>query len=165
MYRVAYEEGVRAVDDQIAELDSMRQRSVQFLAFVGSATAFLVGTGLGGAARTPAFYAVAATATVLALFSLTMVAFILLSIECRHGLHRVLWNFRLEPSTLVEKWIDPDVGAASESEYYRALALQYDKMSAENDGPLKTVRRWYWLFLLLGSTQVMLWASLVWAFA
>jgi hypothetical protein len=42
MYKMAYDEAKRLVDDQVAELDGIRQRSVQFLAFIGTGTAFLV---------------------------------------------------------------------------------------------------------------------------
>lgn len=165
MYRVAYEEGKRTVDDQVAELDSMRQRSVQFLAFVGSATAFLVGSGLSAPTRGPLFLALALLASLLSIASILLVLCVLLTVVFRRGRpQRIAWNLRISARVLVEHWVGPEVGAASESKYLRDLALQYDGMAMENDPNMRVVRRRYGWFLFIGSLQVLVWASLVWAY-
>ena len=142
----------------------MRQRSVQFLAFVGSATAFLVGAGVSDGARSTAFFLTASVATALSFLSILFVLFVLLSIDYHGGIHRILWNFRVSSQILVDHWIDPEVGAASEAKFLRNLALQYDKMAEENDPSMTVVRRWYLSFLTFGSIQVITWAGVVWAF-
>lgn len=174
----AYEEGKRAVDDQMAELDSMRQRSVQFLAFVGSATAFLVGTGLAatsaatqsGTPRDGWFYFFAITASVLSLVMILLVLAVLLSIV-RHPdgpkskLGRAHFDFRNSSRTLVEDWIDPPSQRMDEARYFRNLAITYDQKYEENEPFLSSIRVTYAWFLSVGTAQLVLWSVVVWAFA
>lgn len=168
MARVAYEEGKRLVDDQLAELDSMRQRSVQFLAFVGSATAFLVGTGLASTVddRPSGWLLSAAAASSLTVIMLLLEAVILLSLVSRTSKMlptRHEWNFRLEPKVIVKAWVNRDLGAAPEEiDLYVELAEHYSDMADENDHPLAVMRTCYWLFLVVAFAQLMAWGALVW---
>jgi hypothetical protein len=186
LFKVAYEEGKRLVDDQVAELDSMRQRSVQFLAFVGSATSFLVGTSLPGTTSlTSGQRVVAASATVLSFGSIILVALILLSLVWgsrgtssaaetggqskprflqRIVPARVQWHFRLDPLRLVTEWPKAKAVQQSKTEmtYYGALAKQYSSMSTRNKPALRTLRTYYWMFICATALQVTAWSSLAW---
>ena len=164
MYKIAYEEGKRLVDDQLAELDGMRQRSVQFLAFVGSATAFLVGTSLGRV-DTSAGLAYGITALVLAIsaslaaaVAIILVVFILLALS-KKG--RVEFEFRLSPTVLV-KTIEPEVPQPDEADLLRYLALEYSEMHDSNESGIAKIRKYYTAFITIGFLQLVLWALVAW---
>ena len=163
LYKLAYEEGKRTVDDQLAELDSMRQRSVQFLAFVGAASAFLVGTSLKVADRPWVFYLLAVTASVFTLLTVALCISLLLATRrpWTGGEHD--WSFRLSPRALV-RWIEPDVRPPSESDFYRALAERYEGMAEDNTEGLAKVRSRYILFLGAAVLQLTLWLVLAWLY-
>lgn len=163
LYKLACEEGKRTVDDQLAELDSMRQRTVQFLAFVGSATAFLVGTGLHAVSRNSGFYAVASIATLLSALSVILCLSILVASSRPWSRELEQWSFRLSPSALV-KWIEPDVHPPRDYDFYRALALQYEAMAEANAPSLDRIRRRYLIFLVMGFGQLCGWVALAWLF-
>lgn len=164
LYKLAYEEGKRTVDDQLAELDSMRQRSVQFLAFVGASTAFLVGTGLRAPSRSTGFYLLASIATLSIVVSILLCSAILVAASWRgRGLQIEDWSFRLSAKSLVQ-WIEPDVKPPSESDYFRALALRYNAMADENAPRLSRMRRHYIAFLVFGFLQLGAWVALVWIY-
>ena len=183
-YKLAYDEGKRTVDDQLSELDSMRQRSVQFLAFVGAATAFLVGTGVNrnDATRGYLFYALVAAATIASIATVIAVAFILLSlwwakrdpdedvaskdqpssqVTRRKGLRQMRFQLRLSPQQLVE-WGEPEVPDRSDADLYRNLARYYEQMKDWNAVRLDALRHSYIAFILLGFCQVILWVSVAW---
>ena len=164
MYKDAYEEGKRLVDSQSAEIDSMRQRSVQFVAFVGSATAFLVGTSLQAVSRTPPFYVLAVSATAFSIIMVASLVFVLLGLVWIKGFRRAKWNFRSSPRILVERWIEPDVGAHAEAEYYHDLAIHYDDKAKENRPWLAQLRRWYAALIVSGATGLLVWVTLFWMF-
>ena len=75
--RLAYDEGKRALADQTDELNGIRTRAGSYMAFVGSATAFLVGTGLKAADRDAWFYALASVASTASLLTLVLIALVL----------------------------------------------------------------------------------------
>lgn len=153
-YRVAYSESQRTLDDQRDELQGVRTRAVQFTAFVSAATAFLVGTGLHATDRNGAFYPLAATASTLSVLSIISLAILLIPRN---------WNYRMTPKVLIEDWIEQKgVQQPSEALFLRKLALAYDEMSAENGRLLKSLRTWYICLVLVGSVQVIAWATLVW---
>jgi hypothetical protein len=165
MYRIAYQEGQRALDDQQDELNRMRDRAVAFTAFVGAATAFLVGAGLTNVHRDGSFYALASIATV---FSLGMI--FLLSVLLNPFQRKLqdpskgkYWNYRLSTKTLMEDWIERDVPPSSEGEFIRWLADLYDDMRVANEKLLGPLRFSYWGVVTSGVLQVVLWAALVWA--
>lgn len=176
LYKLAYEEGKRLVDDQLSELDTMRQRSVQFLAFVGSASAFLVGTSLKASDRTTIFYVLAIGASVLTLLTVFLCLSLLTAstwqggdsdVQKRGALrflpHAEQWAFRLSPKALVQ-WIEPDVRQPSESDYYRALAERYEGMARENSQSLNKMRNRYVGFLAAAVLQLTLWLVLAWLY-
>jgi hypothetical protein len=163
LYKLAYEEGQRTVDDQLSELDSMRQRSVQFLAFVGTATAFLVGTSLRAYPHSEIFFILAGAATALALATIGLCVAVLNASRKLWSPTPVDWSFRLSPSVLV-KWIEPDVHPPSDADFYKHLALHYEEMATENDVPLHRIRNRYLTFLGVGFLQLTLWLAVAWIF-
>jgi hypothetical protein len=166
MYKIAYEEGKRLVDDQIAELDSMRQRSVQFLAFVGSATGFLVGTSLGRVGTNPGLaYGIAALILAIAASLASLVAiFLVVSILLALSKNRrgpIEWEFRLSPTVLV-KMIEPDINPPDEVDFLRRLSLVCNEMHDYNEPHLARLRKFYTAFLSVGFFQLVLWAFVAW---
>lgn len=160
LYTIAYDEGKRTINDQLSELDSMRQRSVQFLAFIGSATAFLVGTSLKSVARPAEFYFVAVAATVLTLASVVLCILLLRASRKTFGKGDD-WDFRVSPNRLL-LWIEAEVGQPSSTDFVRALAVHYGKMIETNERALQAVRTRYMVFLLITVGQLILWLILAW---
>jgi len=157
LYRVAYQEGQRALNDQQDELKGMRDRAVGFTAFVGSATAFLVGTGLHSAHRDVTFYALAGVASALS------AVFILLLLALLRPWRKKKWHYRIEPKKLITGWIETEVPPPSEADFFRALAETYDDMQSHNEDLLGVLRRWYRWLIVVGAAQVTVWAALAWA--
>lgn len=156
LYRIAYQEAQRALDDQQDELKGMRDRSVQFTAFVGAATAFLVGAGLHPAHRDASFYALAGVASALS------VALILLLLRLLIPSSRRLWHYRMSAKSLITGWIETDVPPPTEGHFLKALAEKYDQMREANEGLLGWLRISYRWLIAVGAIQVTLWAALVW---
>lgn len=154
LYKAVYEEAKRGLDAQSAELDSLRQRAIMFLAFVSSATAFLVGTTLdAGGVRNGTFRSVAIWAT--AVSAAAIVAAVATVVPWRK------WQGKLSAATLIEGWVETDT-AATEVFFYRELALLFDEMRMSNETTLAILRSLYTALILAGSAQVVLWASLAW---
>jgi hypothetical protein len=156
LYRVAYEESQRTLDNQWDELKGMRDRAVSFTAFVGAATAFLVGTGLHGTHRDLSFYILAATASALSALLIALLVALL------NPSRRKPWDYRLSATSLITGWIETEVPPPSEAHFIRALAETYDKMRSANEELLGSVRTWYRWLIVAGSAQVTIWAALVW---
>jgi hypothetical protein len=156
LYKVAYQEAQRALDDQQGELRSMRDRSVQFTAFIGAATAFLVGTGLHPAYRDVLFYILASVASALS------VALILLLLALLTPSNRRLWYYRLSAKSLIAGYIETEVPPPTEAHFLRALAERYDGMRVENEKLLSAVRAYYRWLIVVGIAQITVWAALVW---
>lgn len=157
LYRIVCQEGRRTLDDEQDELNGMRTRAVQFTAFVGAATAFLVGTGLLHVTDKDAlFYALAATASALSA-ALIVFLFLLLSPFARQP-----WLYRMSTDRLINEWIDAEVPQPDEAMVLRELAFQYGEMHRGNELLLKSMRKWYLGIIVVGTAQVTTWAILVW---
>ena len=156
LYEIAYREAQRALDDQQAELRGMRDRSVQFTAFVGAATAFLVGAGLHPSHRDASFYALAIVASALS------VALILLLITLLFPRRHKLWHYRLSANDLITGWIEPRDRPPSHAHVIRRLARRLDRMRIENEKLLGSLRTWYGWLVIVGAVQVAAWTALVW---
>ncbi len=157
LYRVAYEEGRRALDDQTAELENMRGRAVQFLAFVGVGTAFLVGAGLRAvrdADKDRLFYSLAVAASVA-----TLVAILF---TCLLMSRRISWGYRADAKAITESMIERQVPGPTEASLLRDLALACADNKNENDKVLKRLRARYLVVVIAGSVGIVLWSSLVW---
>jgi hypothetical protein len=165
LYKVAFGESQRALDDQVDELNQARQRAVAFLAFVGTATGFLVGSGLKNTTRSPLFYALAALGTLLALAALACLFYLLSPVRREEGrLRKAQWEYRLSGTELMS-WIDAEVGQPSEYAYIAAVTNEYETMIGANDKTLSYLRRAYVMLIVLGLLQLTVWTTLAWAFA
>jgi hypothetical protein len=156
MYRIAYQEGQRTLDDQQSELSSLRDRAVQFTVFVGAATAFLVGTGLSAPSRDATFYGLAISGSVLSALAIALLFMLLKPSK------KAPWNYRLSSNKLITGWIESDVPPPNEAYFLRSLAQTYDQMREANEVLLKSLRWRYQALLAAGAAQVTVWAALVW---
>ena len=170
LYKTAYEEGQRSLDKQFAQLDGMRQRSVQYLAFVGSATGLLVGTALSGNGTSSSlqsangrreFLFVLGLATLISLVTLALVRSILLGTTRLRG--RLEWETSLSPGQIVEI-LEVEVGRPSETDLYRYLALQYEVMLDVNEPNLNKIRTRYSWYVLVGNLQLAVWVLCAWRY-
>jgi hypothetical protein len=156
LYRIAYEESQRTLDDQQDELKSMRDRAVTFMAFVGAAAAFLIGTGLQVKHRDAGFYSLAIIASALSALSIALLIALL------NPSTKKKWDYRLSAKSLISGWIETEVPVPSEAHFLRALATKYDDMRAVNEILLDSLRTWYRWLIVSGSAQLTVWAILVW---
>jgi hypothetical protein len=154
LYRLAYDEGKRSVDDQTSELANARTRAVQFLAFVGSATAFLVTRVVEIGDKPDSFRLWAGLATALAIGAIVLVTLVLVP-------WITPWERRVAPRDLLQKWIETDVPIASESKMLRELALHYGSFQIENERRLRRVRVLYIASIVAGALQVTVWGVVV----
>lgn len=166
LYRIAYEASQRSLDDQLDELNRLRDRAVQFVAFVGAATAFLAGTGLlHPTHRDGSYYGLAIAGSVLSLIMIGLLFSLLIPRSralLRSGKDQ-MWRNRVSARLLIADWIEPQVPHMSEGDLLRALARQYDDYRASNEDFLGALRRSYRWLIVIGSAQVTVWAALVWA--
>lgn len=172
MYEIAYDEAKRSVDSQLSELDGMRQRVVQFLAFIGSATAFLVGTSIGprsAGSRDDVFYTLTICATAASVILMILVVVILRGLALvptgRQEFPKrlpgtITWRFRIRPTSLV-RWLDASIKPNS-TQFTQFLVEKYEEMRIWNDGWLRIVRRYYAAYIGMGVIQLALWGSLAW---
>lgn len=155
LYRIAYEQSVRALDDQLDELSGVRGRASAYMAFVGSATAFLVGTGLKATHRDGWFYLLALAASVASLFALYELGQLLRPVK--------EWSLRMSATIIIEKWIESEVPGPTVVDLVRALALRQDEARVTNDLVLGKVRKRYLKVVVSGGLGIVLWSALVWA--
>ena len=154
-YLITYEESVRTLDDQADEVNRIRDRSVQFIVFVGAATAFLVGSGLQAAHRDSIFYAIAGVASAASVLMIVLLFLVL------NPPNKRLWNYRVSAKKMIAIF-EADV-APSKSEFVRYLSLLNDDSREGNEKLLKPLRAYYRSLIIVGSVQVTIWAALVWA--
>ncbi|MCA1982973.1 hypothetical protein [Nocardioides nematodiphilus] len=163
LYKVAYDESVRAIDDQLAELDHVRSRAMQFLAFIGTGTAFLVGTGLNDSQRDGWFYALATVGSAMSVVTLLLVGAILLGVVVHEKKPQEWrWAVRLSAQDLI-RWIEPQIHAPDEVDYLKEVALLNDERAEANEVGLGRLRHVYLALLTSGFVQLLIWAALVWA--
>ena len=162
LYAKAAEIAKDSLDDQLAELDAMRGRAVQFLAFVGSATAFLVGTAISGAEMRGGWFAAIGGAASVGFVALLVLLRSLLTGSARWwGGPAMDWNLRQDATTLTE-WLDERGSRISQAAFYRYLVESYREQTVDNDGYLRALRRRYIAFLYLGSGGLLVWGALAW---
>lgn len=161
MLRIAIDEGKRLLDDQVAELDGMRQRTVQFLAFVGSATAFLVGAGLSSGTRDFTFTVLAVSGAIFFILVLCLALSVLQGVtpwKKKGG--KATWNFRLNPAKLAV-YLEYDIGRPDEAQFLDEAVRLLQENADKNEQHLKDLRRTYWTFLVAASLQILLWVVIV----
>lgn len=156
MYKVAFEESVRALKDQVDELSSIRQRLVQYFAFVGSATAFLVGSSLGAAHRDGLFYGLASVGTALMLAAIGCAVYLLWPWMSQLGATSSASKIIRE---MIERKVSP---IQNDGQFYREFAKYNDAAVDENETVLKKTRMWYFVAIVSGALQLTVWIALVW---
>ena len=120
---------------------------LQFTAFVGAATAFLVGTGLQHSTRDVTFYTLASLASLLSAVLIVLILKLLMPSE------KNLWHYRMKPKILVEGWIEREVPFTDEAALLREVALEYDKMYGNNEILINATRRAYKWLIVVGAAQ------------
>jgi hypothetical protein len=158
MFELALEAGNRTLDAQRDELSGIRTRVGAYAAIVLSATAFLVGTGLGSKAnRNESFYATAISGTV---FMAIMLVLVLLA-----TLPLLTFKFILLPDVLVN-WIEGETPVPSRAIMVKTLAgTTLPEMIATNERSLKIIRWFYRGLLASGFITVGIWVYFTWAVA
>lgn len=172
LYEDAYQEAKRSVDAQMSELDSMRARAISFVAFVGSATAFLIGSSLkateGVGVRPEGFYFFSSVATILSALTVVALIGLLLTLvpwideDKRRRFGLVRWNFRMSATQIMKNWVEPK--SIPKSHYFRSMALVYDRSAEKNMKPLRGMRTLFAVVLVCGSLQLVAWSALLWTF-
>lgn len=168
-YRQAAEVGRLAVADQVAELDAIRNRSSTFLAFVGSSTAFLVGTAIRGSAGNPR----AGFVVIAIIGCLSLTAQLLLFCSVMLGSNRLwpvgqlrAWDSRLSGKAYAD-WLSGDLAVRAPGtliQFYRHLANEYETQFVANREYLRTTRARYVLFMMTGFLNLLLWALAAWLY-
>lgn len=161
VYELAREEELRRLDGQRAEVDAMRQRTAQYLAFVGAATAFLAGTGIKTPDRDAAFWWLAGSASMLSLAAIFLAVSVFLALALP-ALRPADWQFVLRPGAVLQM-IEADVRAPDAAQLNRHLITLYGSMSVHNEAALAKLRHLYVGFLTVGALQLLVWTALVWA--
>lgn len=156
MYRLAYDQGLRSLADQASEIDGMRTRAISYMAFVGTATAFLVTSTLRSTSPGTPFYVAAALGTVSFL-----VAIILLARLIHPG---IKFTLKINPRYIVEDWIDRDIPAPSEAAILRGLSGWFACYIEKNETGLDKLRFRFNGLIISASVGLLLWIFAVWAF-
>ncbi|WP_445156030.1 hypothetical protein ACTWLI_07650 [Arthrobacter sp. Hor0625] len=156
LYRVAFEEGRRSISDQVDELNGIRTRAVSYMAFIGTATAFLVTTTLRSAAPGGLFYVVAILATLSVAWATVQLCRVI-----RPGLD---FTIRLDPRDIITNFIDRQVPRPSEAQLLRSLAGWSGRYIDDNDNALEEIRRRFSHVILFGGGGLLLWTIAVWLF-
>lgn len=156
MYKVAFEESVRALKDQVDELSGIRQRLVQYLAFMGSATAFLVGSSLGAADRDGVFYGLACGGTALMIITIGCTVYLLWPSMSQFGATSSAQTIIRE---MIERKLSP---IQNDGQFYHDFATYNDQAVDENEKALRKTRRFYFAAIVCGALQLTVWVALVW---
>lgn len=154
---LAVDSGKASLVAQRDELSGMRTRAVAFGALTVSASAFLVGTGLGQADRSNWFFLVAGIGTLLfAVLAALLIAMVSPAFKFR---------FILDPRALIA-WMEGDAPAPSRKVAMRKLAAEtIPGMIDDNEKSLEVVRRLYRGVLVAAVATLGVWVALVWVFA
>ena len=76
--------------------------------------------------------------------------------------NKELWNYRTSVKKMIDVLIETDV-PPTKAEFVRRLSRLNDDSREGNERLLGFLRRCYRLLVIIGATQVIIWASLVWA--
>lgn len=167
VYKHVVDVGLTALKDQLSELDGIRARTVQFLAFVGTATAFLVGTSLRSTsdARDSIFNVAGVTASAGIAIMLMLCISILTGAHHWWGGKTMTWDFQDDPAVYIE-WLDGDDSVRPKSDvvFYRYRAKRIAEQLQSNDKYLASVRKRYIVFLVAGIAVLAAWGVLAWRY-
>ena len=152
LYRIAYEEARRTITDQVDELNGMRNRAVSYMAFIGTAAAFLVRTG----SPELMFYILAIAATASVAWATVQL--------CRVIRPGISFTIRLDPRDIITSFIDRQVPRPSEAQLLRSLAGWSANYIDENEKGLEKIRSRFSHVVIFGGGGLLLWTIAVWVF-
>ncbi|MBP2453866.1 hypothetical protein [Mycolicibacterium lutetiense] len=161
LYKIAFDEAVRTLKQQSEELSAIRQRLVQFLAFAGTATAFLVGTalrpseGVAAVNRGLDFYILCGAGTIT--LGLTLVLTLILLFPNKTKLTVVSRSRDILDGILRD--VSP---TDTEAHLYYDLAWYYGGYIEKNIKILNEARWIYFSAIGTGALQLGIWIALVW---
>lgn len=158
MYRIAYEQGLRTLDDQRDELNGVRSRAGAYMAFQGSATAFLIGATLSQVAPQPGFWFPWAASAGTVAFIVSLVFMILLLRP------KYVFNFRQSPKFIINEYIHYDIPCPSEADLLKRMSMDIDGFIFENEKSLAAIRNQYKWLVIFGAVSLLLWISAIWVF-
>ncbi|MGC5224222.1 hypothetical protein ACPW96_16775 [Micromonospora sp. DT81.3] len=156
--QLSYEAGLETLKAQREELNGMRTRALAFVAFSATATAFLVGAGLGsGVTRDAAFFVLTGLGTLcFALLAVLLVSAVV---------PWVRFQFILIPSDLMD-WMEGNKPAPDRLIALRRLATHtVPEMISANEVGLSKIRRRYRATLIVALLTLAIWVSVVWVFS
>jgi hypothetical protein len=151
--RLAYEEGLKALNGQEKILDNIRQRASGIAALSGLSATFLGKEALKHFDRSSKFTVTAITLTdwiaiFLFVFSILMVVQIL---RPRKG-----WIFHFGPSDIIDQFAKGPQ-ATSLSNTYEELAKFSEENYKKNDIKINNLFKWFWASLVSVILQIILW--------
>lgn len=143
LYKVAYEEAVRALSEQQGTIDSFRTRAGLLLSAAAITTSFLGAQALDGGKASPM--------TWVAMAAFLGVASVSLGI-----LWPRRWEFTANPRDLIQTYIEAEEPAPIE-ELHRDLSLHMHNSYTENRGGLEHLIVFFQIASGLLTVEVILW--------
>lgn len=143
LYRVAYDEAVRALSEQQGAIDALRSRAGQLLSAAAVTTSFLGAQALGG--RDPNL------AVWFAMAGFAGVAGVSLAILWPHR-----WELTADPNDLIKTYIDADEPAQS-GQLHRDLSLHMRRSYLKNRSGLRRLAFLFQFASGLLTLEVILW--------
>jgi hypothetical protein len=143
LYRVAYEEAVRALAEQQAEIDSFRSRAGLLLSSAAITTSFLGAQSFDGGSLTATSW--------LALLAFVGAAAIALAILWPHP-----WELSADSREVVETYIEGEKSALID-ELHRDLSIHMHKSYAENRVGVEVLATLFQIASGLLTLEVVLW--------
>lgn len=153
IYALAYDEGIRVLEDQARTLEQMRVRMMTLLGTATAASAFLVGFVLKAkpVAREGLYWVG---------LGLGAVIFVGILVRCYQAVRpKYVWRFNLSPKVIIEGYADHDV-PASLGETHKQLALVTATNIDHNDANLSRFRKWLGQALVLFLVDTLIWILL-----
>jgi hypothetical protein len=143
LYRLAYEEAVRALSEQQAVIDSFRNRAGLLLSSTAITTSFLGAQFLDGSALTATTWAAIAAFAGVAISALAM-------------LWPQPWEFTANPLDIIKTY-EARGDAAPIDEIHRELSFHMHKSYAENSAGLRRLTLFFQIASGLLTLEVFLW--------
>ena len=153
LYRLAYDQSIRALNDQTDEWNGIRGRVATFMALVASATAFLAGTVLKDVKHDTVFHWLASLASAGSVIALLATGWALIPKK---------WQMRSDARVFIEEWIEGSNPVPDEAAMLREITLAQERVKIKNERVLKSLRRMYAILIFAGSVGIGFWTALAW---
>lgn len=165
-FELARQEELRLLELQRTQVDNIRTRTAQYLAFVGSASAFMAGSGLRAVDRDGWFYLAAGTATALSALSVALGCALFGNINpakvLKKSKRRLVWAWGSKGGGHALAHARSQVPVVSASDLAQKLADRYQTARRLNADKLLVVQQTFVWFLVAGSVQLLAWTIVVW---